>query len=195
MTGRTWTRVLAVLSAAASLMVVVLTFRVRDLTDEVRHLRFQRNLPQVGDVVPTLRVPLLDGDSVNLARPGPGRRQVWFVFNTTCPICGASLPEWKAACDRLGQDSTVSILGVSLDSAGLTRAYVETNSLRFSVAILGDARDVSMYRIPGVPLTMVIDDMGRIGFVRPGRFTSAGADSLASFLSVQRSTTDDVARR
>ena len=40
MSSRIWTGVLAVLSAAASLMVVVLTFRVRDLTDEVRHLRF-----------------------------------------------------------------------------------------------------------------------------------------------------------
>jgi hypothetical protein len=142
-----------------------------------------------------VRVPLLDGDSVDLGRPGPGRRQVWFVFNTVRPICGASLPEWKATFDRLGQDSTVSVLGVALDSAGPTRAYVETNALRFPVAILEDPRDISMYRIPGVPLTVVIDDVGRIGLVRPGRFTSVGADSLASFLSAQWSTTDDVARR
>jgi hypothetical protein len=45
MSGRTWTRVLAGLSAAASLMVLLLAIRVRDLTDEVRHLRFERNLP------------------------------------------------------------------------------------------------------------------------------------------------------
>ena len=133
---------------------------------------------------------MLGGDSVDLGRPRPGRRQVWFVFNTKCPICAASVPEWNAAFDRLGRDSTVSVLGVSLDSEAITQAYVETNSLPFPVAILDDARDVSMYRIAGVPLTMVINEMGRIGLVRPGRFTSAGADSLASVLSAQRSTDD-----
>jgi peroxiredoxin len=195
MTGRTWTRVLAGLSAAASLMVVVLTLRVRDLTDEVRHLRFERNLPQVGDVVPALRAPLLGGDSVDLARSALGRRQVWFVFNTTCPICGASLPEWNAAFDQLRPDSTVVILGVSLDSATATRAYAETNAVPFPVAILNDGRDPAMYRIPGVPLTMVFDAMGRIRLVRPGRFTGAGRDSLVSFLSSQQAFVDGVARR
>jgi peroxiredoxin len=195
MSSRIWTGTLAGLSAAASLVVVVLTFRVRDLTDEVRHLRFERNLPQVGDVVPPLRRALLDGDSMDLARPGTGRRQVWFVFNTTCPICGASLPEWQAAFARLAVDSTLAVIGVSLDSASITRTYVREHALPFPVALLDDPGAAAMYRIPGVPLTIVIDDLGRIRLVRPGRFTRTAGDSLAAFLSIERTRGDGVARR
>jgi peroxiredoxin len=178
MSGRTWTRVLAGLGAAASLMVVALAFRVRDLTDEVRHLRFERNLPQVGDVVPRLRAPLLSGDSVELGRPGGGRRQLWFVFDTTCPICRASVGGWNAAFARLAADPTFQVLGVSLDSPPLTRAYVEEHALPFPVAVLDDPLHAAMYRIPGVPLIVVIDRSGRIVAVRPGLFPPAAVDSL-----------------
>jgi peroxiredoxin len=194
MASRIWTGVLLVLTAAASLLAVVLAFQVRDLTDQVRHLRFERNLPQAGDVVPPLRAALLDGDSVDLGRPGAGRRQVWFVFTTTCPMCGASVPGWKAAFARLGGDSTIRALGVSLDSVALTRAYVRAHELPFPVVVLDDPLTIAMCRIPGVPLTMAVDSVGRIGLVRAGVLSAAGADSLAAFLRTGHAPREQVGR-
>jgi peroxiredoxin len=171
------------LGGAASVLVVVLGLRLRDLTDEVRHLRFERNLPQVGDVTPLVRAPLLDGDSVDLGRPAGGRRQVWFVFTTTCPLCRASVPGWKAAFARLGEDSTVQALGVSLDAVSVTRTYAREHALPFPVALLSDPIAVAMLRIPGVPLTLTLNPVGRIMMVRAGTFTAAAADSLTASLS------------
>jgi peroxiredoxin len=195
MASRVWTGVLAALAGAASLMVVVLAFRVRDLTDDVRHLRFERRLPQVGDVAPQLRTALLDGDSVHLGRPGVGRRQVWFVFTTTCPLCRASVPGWMAAFADLGRDSTVQVLGVSLDSVALTRPYVREHGLPFPVLVLDDPVAIAMYRIPGVPITMAVDGVGQITLVRAGVFSAAAADSLVALLRTEQAPGRLVGRR
>jgi hypothetical protein len=180
MGDRLWSSLLGLLAAAGAVLVVVLALRVGALEDEVRRLRFERNLPQVGDVVPSLRVAVLDADSVDLGRPGAGRRQVWFVFNTTCAICRASLPGWSALQAKLADDPSWQVLGVSLDSLGLTGPYVREQVLRFPVALLDDPLGAARYRIPGVPLTMVIDEVGRIRLVRSGLFPLVAADSLAS---------------
>jgi peroxiredoxin len=177
------------------LLVVILALRVRDLTDELRRLRFERNLPRVGDMVPDARLGVLGADSVDLGSVGTGRRQVWLVFNTTCPICAATMKVWNAAAARLRQDSTVLVLGVSLDSAALTEPYVREHQLIFPVALLDGARAAGVYRIRGVPVTVVVDQAARVRLVRPGRFTPAAADSLIRFLAADPAAGGVVAGR
>ncbi|MEX1999323.1 MAG: hypothetical protein WD934_06515 [Gemmatimonadales bacterium] len=172
-----WTRVVVSMAVASSVLAVVLAFQVRSLVGELRELRFRSNLPQVGDVIPETRIALLHGDSLMLAPAQGALRQVWFVFDTQCPICLASIPGWRAALDRLEPDASLQVLGVSLDSASLTGPYVELHDLRFPVALL-DNRHAAIYRIPGVPLILVIDEVGRITGVRSGAFPVAVVDSL-----------------
>jgi peroxiredoxin len=180
MYDRIWTSLLGGLALAGAVLVVVLALRVSALDDEVRRLRFERNLPQVGDVAPPLHAALLDGDSIELGRPGGGRRQIWFVFNTTCSICRASLTGWKAVYANVADDASAQVLGISLDSLEPTRRYVGEQDLPFPVALLDDPVGAALYRIPGVPLTMVLDDVGRILLVRSGLFPRVAAESLAA---------------
>jgi len=194
MASRGWTWILAVVGAAASVLVVVLALRVRDLTDDVRLLRFERSLPRVGDLVVNTKIGVLGGDSIALGH-GAAARQVWFVFDTICPICAANLPEWNAVAERLRADSTVQVLGISLDSAAVTRSYVRKHQLVFPVALLDQARAAGYYRIRGIPLTIVVDQAARIQLVRPGRFTAAGADSLLRFLAAGSAASAAVAGR
>jgi hypothetical protein len=93
-------------------------------------------------------------------------------------MCRASLPAWTAAFRRLRADSTVSVLGVSLDAGAATHPYVKTHTIPFPVALLTDSLDPARYRIPGVPLTLVLDEVGRLVLVRPGVFTGPAVDSL-----------------
>ena len=195
MASRGWTWILAVAGATAAVLVVTLALRVRDLTDEVRRLRFERNLPQVGDLVPNTRVRQLGADSVALGQRGAAVRQVWFVFDTSCPICAASLPDWNAVADRLRADSTVLVLGLSLDSAAVTQSYMRAHHLVFPVALLEAAKAAGSYRIRGVPLTIVVDQAARIRLVRPGRFTAAAGDSLLQFLAADSAASEVVAGR
>jgi peroxiredoxin len=193
MASRGWTWFLAVVGAAASVLVVVLALRVGDLTDEVRRLRFERNLPQVGDLVVDTRIGVLGADSIALGH-GAAARQVWFVFDTICPICAASLPEWNTVAERLRADSTVLVLGISLDSAAVTESYVREHDLVFPVALLDQARAAGYYRIRGIPMTIVVDQ-ARIRLVRPGRFTAAAGDSLLLFLAADAAGSEVVAGR
>lgn len=181
-----WPLVLVILATAASALVVVLAFRMRDLGDEVRRLRFERNLPRAGDVAPPLRVATLGGDSVHLARLGSDRWQLWFVFNTTCPFCRASVAGWKSIVARLPADSGVEVLGLALDSLDATRAYASAHHLPFPVAVLS-ARQAAMYRMAGVPLAVVLDTTGVIRFVHAGTVSASVADSVVALLGARSS--------
>jgi len=192
MVTRGWTWILAVVGATASVLVVILALRVRDLTEEVRRLRFERNLPQVGDLVPDTRVSVPGADSMELGLPGAAHRQVWFVFDTICPICAASLSEWNAVAERLRTDSTVLVLGISLDSAGVTQSYVRQHQLAFPVALLDQGRAAGYYGIRGIPMTIVVDQSARIRLVRPGRFTAAAGDSLLRFLAADSAGSEGI---
>ena len=194
MVRRGWTWILAVVGATASVLVVTLAFRVRDLTDEVRRLRFEQNLPQLGDLVPDARVSLLGADSVGLAHTAAAR-QLWFVFDTICPICAANLPHWNAVAERLRADSTVRVLGISLDSAAVTQSYIREHQVVFPVALLDQARAAGYYRIRGIPMTIVVDQAARIRLVRPGKFTAASGDSLLAFLAADSAASEVIAGR
>lgn len=141
------------------------------------------NFPQVGDVAPPLTVPALDGDSLVLGRSGKGRWQVWFVFNTTCPICVSSVPGWKAATARIARLSSVDVLGVSLDSSDATGPYVRQHDLPFPVALLQDPLDMAMYRIQAVPVTIVQDSVGKIHFLHAGVVSDSVVRALDAFFS------------
>jgi hypothetical protein len=54
---------------------------------------------------------------------------------------------------------------------------------------------IAMYRIPGVPLTIVVDDVGRIDLVRAGVFSAAAADSLVALLRTQQAPGELVGKR
>jgi len=87
------------------------------------------------------------------------------------------------------------VLGISLDSAAVTRSYVRKHQLVFPVALLDQARAAGYYRIRDIPLTIVVDQAPRIQLVRPGRFTAAGADSLLRFLAAGSAASAAVAGR
>jgi peroxiredoxin len=120
---------------------------------------------------------------------------VWIVFDTSCPICAASLADWNLAYERVASDSSLVVLGLALDSASATTTYVRERGVAFPVALLDDPLAHARYRFAGVPLTMVIDEVGRIRLVRPGRFTRAAADSLQTYLSARGETAEVVAQR
>ena len=73
------------------------------------------------------------------------------------------------------------MLGVVLDSAHLAKPYADEHALPFPVAVLDDQRYRRLFRVTRVPLTMVVDERGRVLLGRLGELTSRTAiDSVVT---------------
>lgn len=73
--------------------------------------------PEIGEAVPAMALPNLNGDSFALGGP-EGRAQLVFFLSTTCPICKALLPALKSI-----RDDEKAWLDVALASDGREAAH------------------------------------------------------------------------
>jgi peroxiredoxin len=170
-----------------SATVIVLTLQVRKLAPQAEELRQRKAFPFVSQAVPTVRLVDNRGDSITIGETTEGRSQVLFFFTTSCPKCAAILPEWKTLSERIAADSghNIDVVGVSLSSADSTREYVAANALPYRVVRLTDLKSKRLFRVKGVPMTLVLNWEGQIALVHPGRFVS----------SAQRDSVQEVAVR
>jgi hypothetical protein len=163
----------------AVILVIALGIQVRALRGEVAAERRRSVLTSAGQVVPPVWARTLGGDSVLLGEGPEGSRQVLFVFNTTCAICLETLPAWKRIQQALESVPGLSLLGWSQDPDSLTRAYVAGRSLAFPTIVTGvSSKYLRLYRVQGVPSSLVIDSDGNVLYGRPGALTRGAEDSL-----------------
>jgi len=169
----------------ASGLVVVLTTQNRALHHEVNDLRLRQHTLHAGLFVPAFRTVTLAGDSVTVGQAFAGGYQVLFVFTTTCPYCLATLPAWERIAEAAGAEAStrVQVLGISLDSATATGAYVTQHGLTFPVLTFPDDKTARLYRADAVPVTVVVDPDGRVILGRPGGLTDAAVDSILAAVS------------
>ncbi len=149
-----------------------------DLYDRAAHAH-------AGMYVPVYAARSLDGDSVRVGDAGPGVRQLLYFFTTSCPYCRASIGTWGSVAARAQAQALagVEVYGVGVDSAHLVAAYAEEHGLNYAVVPLTEARWARLFRVSGVPLTLVVEPSGRVSYARRGEFVGrAPADSVLAVL-------------
>ena len=162
----TLTVVLAGLSALLAIQKRQLRAEAEALRQTVRR---QVDFPHVGMVVPAFDGVTLEGDGVRVGVPAPGTRQILFMLDTRCGNCLVTLPAWNRMAEAVARDdASVEVYGLSLDPPPETRAYVEEHGLRFPVILFDDERYRELYRVRGVPITLVVDEIGAVEYVRVG---------------------------
>ena len=183
------TRILQVVAIVLAALLVLVTFQKRQLRIEVVALRDTVwryvDLPHAGMVVPPFDGVTVAGDSVTVGHLRRGARQVLFVFNTRCGNCLVTLPAWRRMAKALEPHAdSVEVYGLSLDPVPETRAYMEEHGLTFPVVPFDDERMQELYRIRGVPITLVADDIGAVEYTHIGSIFGeaevAITDSVAS---------------
>ena len=173
------TSVLVAALVAASGLVVKLSMQQRTLVDRVRELTTRVRDPYVGFYVPAVTLRSVTGNSVRLGEVPSGNAQVLLVFSTTCRFCRASLPEWKRMVSQLRGPTGVEILGVSVDSAEVTRQYLVEHHLEFPVVSFTDQKLRALYRSNLMPQTLVIDAQGKVQYAHLGALTETSVtDSI-----------------
>lgn len=81
---------------------------------------------------------------------------------------------WEALATCLLADSAhrFDVYGVSLSPLDSTLAYVAAQSPGYHVIRINDLRTSQLFRVKGVPMSLVIDARGQIAFVHPSVFQS-----------------------
>jgi peroxiredoxin len=172
---------------AASVLVLVLSVRLRQLAVAYRDLRRLALLPHPGVVVPTFRAATIGGDSVTVGElPDSAGTQVLLVFNTTCPFCRSIIPLWRQLAESLDQTERVQVLGISLDSPDSTFRYVTEHLLRFPVLTFPQPKLARLYRAVAVPQTVVVDSAGTVLYARTGTLDSSSLDSVYAAVTRRR---------
>ncbi|MFQ5688895.1 MAG: peroxiredoxin family protein [Gemmatimonadota bacterium] len=180
-------RLLPHVALAVAAVLVVLLAR-RDLVRQREYTRLLRRAmnPHPGLFVPTFTARTLEGDTITLGHPGPGRAQLLFFFTTTCPYCRASIPAVRriAAAQVRGR-----VVAISLDSLLATRAYAREHALHYPVVPLPERKLADLYRVRRVPLVLVIGEGDEVVYARAGILE--GPEAVDSVLEALRNAVDD----
>lgn len=173
-----WLILLIVLMGAT---IVSLTVQVRGLQPRAEELTRRIYFPVVGHSVPTIRLAAMNGDSITIGEAKPGRAQVLFFLRSSCQFCEQTLPAWKSVAIELQKDPAhrFDVFGVSYSPRDSTEQYVRSHDLPFQVARMEIIKFRRLFRVKAVPMTLVLDDAGRITYMQPGDVSSkAKVDSL-----------------
>jgi hypothetical protein len=167
-TRHTHSRLLLVALMGTLGLTVVLVQQSRAQRAQIATLRMERLLPHSGRWVPAVRTATLTGDSVTLGSAAAGRRQLLFLFTTTCQYCKESLPGWKEIAARIEREhaARVEVVGVALNSVPLAAPYVAANGLNYPVTHFPSRRLTRVFAARTVPYTVVIDSAGRVAYAR-----------------------------
>lgn len=167
---------LVALGSAVCLLVVV-SYQTRSLRDENHRIRDLAFSAYPGMYVPELSVPDVEGREVKVGSPRPGQLQILFFLKVDCEYSLTSLEEWERAqvkISSLGHDA----VGIVFDSLASSQSFAREHRLGFPLVPLPNERVAGTFRISGVPMTLVINEQGRVAYSRRGEFTSAATDSL-----------------
>ena len=161
--------------------VVALGYEVRVLKPRADDLQRRKVLPYVGQLVPIVRVATMAGDSVTIGETRSGRSQVLSFFTSSCAYCTATYPEWVKLAQQLQSDTArrFDVYGVSYSSRDSTVRYVAEKAPPYPIVKIDDVRLRKLFRVKGVPMTLVLDPNGLIAYVHPSVIASAAQrDSL-----------------
>ncbi len=148
-----------ILAVGVTYVVWALANENRALEAEIARLRSQSSIlgasMQPGDELPPVSLTNLAGRSAVLSDLAPGGGVIAFL-TTTCPFCRQTLPAWN----RLAAAYTASgvpFIGVSLDGAEPTRAYVAETGVAWQAWVSEDPLTASAeLKVPLVPLTVLV---------------------------------------
>lgn len=114
--------------------------------------------PELGEPVPAMTLPNLNGEAFPLGGPA-GRAQLVFFLSTTCPICKALIPTLRSI-----RDDEKGWLDVALASDGREAAHrrlIEAENLgSFPYAL---SSDLGMtFKVAKLPFAVLIDADGKV---------------------------------
>ena len=123
------------------------------------------------DTAPHYQAMTLEGDPVALADL-EGEVVLLNVWATWCTPCRKEIPELQALHEEHADDG-LRVVGVTVDNRGAesdVRRFIEEFGMTYDIWWDPDQTAVSTFEAMGVPLTVLIDEDGRIAWRHLGAF-------------------------
>ncbi len=128
--------------------------------------------PVIGSPAPEFQLRDLEGNTTSLSQY---RGQVVLLnfWATWCKPCTKEMPAMQAAYDALRDQGLVVLAVNELDDLERVRQHISEHGHTFPVVLDHDNRVANMYGVVGLPVTVFIDETGRIQeYVRGGLLTT-----------------------
>lgn len=113
--------------------------------------------PELGETVPALDLPNLNGPALTLGRGG--RSQLVFFLSTSCPICKALLPSLKSI--RGDEGKWLDVILASDGREALHRRLIEAEGLEAFPYVLSSELGMS-FKVAKLPFAVLIDERGTV---------------------------------
>ncbi|MBB5222625.1 methylamine dehydrogenase accessory protein MauD [Amaricoccus macauensis] len=115
------------------------------------------NGPELGETVPALVLPNLNGAPLTLGQGG--RSQLVFFLSTSCPICKALLPALKSI--RGDEGKWLDVILASDGRETLHRKLIEAEGLGAFPYVLSSELGMN-FKVAKLPFAVLIDDRGTV---------------------------------
>ena len=128
--------------------------------------------PVIGSPAPEFQLPDLEGNTTSLSQY---RGQVVLLnfWATWCKPCTKEMPAMQAAYDELKDQGLIVLAVNELEDLDRVRGHISEHGHTFPVVLDHDNRVANMYGVVGLPVTVFIDQTGRIReFVKGGLLTT-----------------------
>ncbi|MBI3015254.1 MAG: TlpA family protein disulfide reductase [Candidatus Tectomicrobia bacterium] len=141
--------------------------------------------PEVGYLAPDFALSDLEGRIIRLSDLR-GKKAVFLNFWATwCPPCRAEMPTMQKAYEQ-HQSRGLEILAVSIDRGGkkAVQEFMQELKLTFPALLDPDMSVLRMYRVVGIPVSLLIDRKGIIRYKHVGSRDWTSAESKKQLAAI-----------
>jgi len=118
---------------------------------------------------PDFTLQTISGETVSLS-DFRGKPVMLIFWKINCSACQFQMPYTQAFYDEQSSE-TIAVLTINVgDSASAAQDYVTSRRLTFPVLLDRQGKVAQMYRLPGVPMTFLIDSEGIVKAYKIGAF-------------------------
>jgi len=128
-----------------------------------------------GSVAVDFQLPSLEGEEISLSQY-QGSVVLINFWATWCPPCRAEIPDLQKTYQARSNDGFV-VLGIAVEQAhSLVAPFAEAMGMSYPVLLDEQGQVYRTYRIPGLPVSILVDRDGVIRVRHVGTLTSAQLD-------------------
>lgn len=177
---RVFTTVAIILLIGSTVLNVLLSQKIRYLTNTLREIESQGRLEE-GEAAPSFEVKDLTGKSIVLSYSDSPLPTVLYVFTPQCRWCTENLANIKTLANETR--GKYRLIGLSLNKDELN-SYVEKNKFDFPIYTEISSAVESAYKFGSTPQTLVISPEGKVIKNWVGVYTGEVASEVESYFKV-----------